>query len=192
MEAFGVVADLAAGRYEEARAAVARLDRSASKEGYDRFILNWVGWMCGLATREAVEARRWVEVQHDFLDRCGVVETWLSSFSRAMCDVIEGGDVRTTLRRTLILADREGYQAHADSVLVLAFAEICGGRFDLAAELVGTAMQARFNATAHYVLYSVVIDPALRRHLDPDVLAAARARGHVRQAAEALAEYGVD
>ena len=101
-------------------------------------------------------------LQQDYLDRTGIVETWLTSFSTAMCDVIDGGDVRTMLARTLALADREGYHADADCLLVLAYAEICAGRFEAAAELVGTAMHDRFNATAHYVLYRAVLDRLLR------------------------------
>ena len=101
-------------------------------------------------------------LQQEFLDRTGIVETWLTSFSTAMCDVIDGGDVRSILARTLALADREGYHADADCVLVIAYAEICAGRFEAAAELLGTAMHDRFNATALYVLYRAVLDRLLR------------------------------
>ena len=97
VEAYLAVADLAAGRHGQAHSALARLDRSASEDGYDRFILNWAGWMLGLAERDGVAARRWMDRQHDFLDRSGIVETWLSTFSSAMCDVIDGGDVEATL-----------------------------------------------------------------------------------------------
>src|SRR5690606_32507139 len=114
--------------------------------------------MLALAERDGVAAQHWMAVQQDFLDRTGIVEIWLSSLSRAMCDVIDGGDVRDRLARTLDLADREGYHADADCVLVLAYAEICASRFEAAAELIATALHGRFNATANYVLYRAVID----------------------------------
>jgi hypothetical protein len=147
--------------------------------------------MLGLAERDQVAARRWMGKQQQFLDRTGIVETWITSFSTAMCDVIDGTDVRRMLSRTLALADREGYQADADCVLVLAYAEMCADRFEVAAELIGTAVRDRFNSTAHYVLYIAVLDRMLRDRLDADSVTDAMARGRVRTAAEALAEYGI-
>jgi predicted ATPase len=191
MQTYLVVADLTAGEHTGAHAALDRLDRMASEDGYDRFILHWAGWMLGLAEQQPAVARRWMDQQQDYLDRTGIVETWLTSFSTAMCDVLDGCDVQTALERTLGLAEREGYHAEADCVLVLAYAEICGGRFDAAAELVGTAMQGRFNATAHHVMYRAVLDHALRERLEPAALAEALERGRGRTALEALAAYGV-
>ncbi|HEX6568750.1 MAG TPA: winged helix-turn-helix domain-containing protein [Acidimicrobiales bacterium] len=191
IEVFLAVADLAAGRHDRVRAAVSRLDRTASEDGYDRFILHWAGWMLGLAERDAVAARRWMSLQQDYLDRTGIIETWITSFSTAMCDVIDGSDVRTVLARTLALADREGYHADADCVLVLAYAEVCSGRSEAAAELIGTAIRSRFNATAHYVLYRAVLEPSLRRQLGAGDMTDAMMRGRARTAADALAEYGI-
>jgi hypothetical protein len=76
-------------------------------------------------------------------------------------------------------------------MLVLAYAEICSGRFGPAAELIGTAMHGRFNATALYVLYRAVLDPLLRQQLDTDAITEAMLRGRARTAAAALAEYGI-
>jgi predicted ATPase/DNA-binding winged helix-turn-helix (wHTH) protein len=191
IEAFWAVATLAAGQHDKVRAAVTQLDRAASEDGYDRFILHWAGWMLGLAEQDAVTARHWMSSQQDYLDRTGIVETWITSFSTAMCDVIDGTDVRTTLARSLALADREGYHADADCTLVLAYAEVCAGRFEAAAELIGTALHGRFNATAHYVLYRAVLDRALRQALDAGSMTDALARGRARTAADALAEYGI-
>ena len=191
IKAFLAVADLAAGRHDQVHEAVTSLDRVASEDGYDRFIVHWAAWMLGLAERDAVAGRRWLDVQLDYLDRTGIVETWLSAISTAMCDVIDGRDVRTVLARTLALADREGYQADADCVLVLAYAELCAGRFEAAAELIGIATHARFNATAHYVLYRAVLDRTLREQLDLRPMTDAMARGRGRTPADALAEYGV-
>jgi predicted ATPase len=191
IEAFLAVADLAGGQHDQVRAALTKLGRATSEDGYDRFIVHWAGWMLGLVERDAVAARRWMNLQQDYLDRTGIVETWITSFSTAMCDVIDGSDVRATLARTLALADREGYHADADCVLVLAYAEMCANRFDAAAELIGTAMHGRFNSTAHYLLYRVVLDQSLRQRLDAGVMTDAMARGRARTAAEALAEYGI-
>jgi predicted ATPase/DNA-binding winged helix-turn-helix (wHTH) protein len=191
IEAFAAVADLAAGRHEQVRAVVTRLDRSASADGYDRYILNWTGWMLGLAERDAVTARRWMSRQHRLLDRTGIIETWLSSFSTAMCDAIDGRDLATMLGRALALADREGYHADADCVLALAYAEMCADRFEAAAELIGTAVHGHFNATAHYALYRAVLDRALRQHLDAGTIADAMARGRAHTPDEVLAAHGV-
>jgi hypothetical protein len=191
MEGFFAVADLAAGHYDQVRAALTKLDRVASDDGYDRFILHWAGWMLALAEQDAVAARYWMGLQQEYLDRTGIVETWITSFSTAMCDVIDGGDVGAALSRTLALADREGYHADADCVLVLAYAEMCANRFEVAAELIGTAMHDRFNATAHYVLYRAVLDRALHEELDAGPMTDAMARGRTRTSAEALAEYGI-
>ena len=52
-------------------------------------------------------------------------------------------------------------------------------------------MHGRFNATANYVLYRAVLDRLLRERLDPDAMTDAMRRGRARDAAEALAEYGI-
>ena len=108
-----------------------------------------------------------------------------------MCDAVEGGDVAVTLSRALTLAEQEGYEAAADGVLVLAYAELCAGRSEAAAELVGTAVHGRFNATAHYVLYRAVLDRPLRHELGDDGARAAMDRGRERTAADALAAHGI-
>jgi len=190
IEAFRTVADVGAGRYDEARSQMARLETMASEDGYDRFVTNWTGWMLGLAERDPA-CRTWMRRQQDFLDRTGIVETWLSTLSTAMCDVVDGGDALGTLARALVLARQEGYDAEADCVLVLAYCEICSGAYEAAAELVGTALHGRFNTTAHYVAYRAVIDPPLQRHLGPEALAAAVNRGRARTPAAALAHHGV-
>jgi predicted ATPase/DNA-binding winged helix-turn-helix (wHTH) protein len=191
IEAFLAVADLLAGQHEQVHAAVTRIEPSASEDGYDRYIIHWAGWMLGLAERDAPLARYWMGQQHKYLDRTGIVESWLTWFSTAMCDVIDGTDVRMLLARTLALADREGYNAEADCVLVVAYAEMCVDRFEVAAELIGTAMHHRFNTPAHYPLYRAVIDRRLREKLGDGAMNAALLRGRTRTAAGVLAEYGI-
>jgi hypothetical protein len=177
MGAFRAVSDIAGGRHERARAAVAQLDRSASMNGYDRFILHWTGWMLALAERDADAAREWMGNQQSFLDRTGIVETWLTSLSSAMCDVIDGHDAAPLLARALALAEREGYRADADCVLVLAYAEMCANHMQKAAALIGSAVRGRFNTTAHHVLYRAVLDPMLRQNLDDAAIRDGMARG---------------
>lgn len=187
VNAFLAAASLAAGDADEARTVVESLDRAASEDGYDRFITHWVGWMLAISERDATSAQRWMDSQHDFLDRTGVMETWLSAFSATMTQVVAGGEFRNQLRRTLALAEWEGYRAEADCVLILAYAEVCAERFEPAAELMGTAVASRFNTTAHYVFYRVVLEQWVTRHLEPDVFREAIERGRRQTAAEALA-----
>nr|NIS28644.1 hypothetical protein [Actinomycetota bacterium]NIU64099.1 hypothetical protein [Actinomycetota bacterium]NIW25902.1 hypothetical protein [Actinomycetota bacterium] len=189
--AFVAAAHLAAAEYDEAHTLLEKLDREASDDGYDRFIAHWIGWLLGIAGRDAGVADRWMGAQQAFLDRTGIMETWISSFSAAMTRVTAGGDYRDQLDRALSLAVREGYRAEADCVLVLAYAEMCRERYAAAAELMGTAIRGRFNTTAHYMLYHVVLAQPMRRLVDPRDLADAIARGRRRTAAEALAEYGI-
>jgi hypothetical protein len=191
MQTFLAVAEVVAGEYGSARRHVDALEADVSEDGYDCFILNWAGWLRGLAELDAPEARRWIARQHDYLDRTGIVETWITTFSTALVEVVEGADVRPRLDRALALADREGHDADADCLLALAYSEVCAQRFEAAAELIGTALQTGFNATAHFVLYRAVIDNALRRALAPDVLDGALARGRGRVAADAIASYGL-
>jgi predicted ATPase/DNA-binding winged helix-turn-helix (wHTH) protein len=191
MEAFLVAADLADGSAADIDARVERLRHEASADGYDRFILHWAAWMHGLVRRDAGFARRWMDLQQEFLDRTGIVETWITTFSSAMTDAVDGSDVREQLARALALADREGYRAEGDCALALAFSEACRGNGLAAAELLGTAVQSRFNSTAHYVLYRLVVEPVVRAAVPPTELAAALERGQRRSAAEALAQHGI-
>jgi hypothetical protein len=191
MEGFHVVADVIAGELSSANRRLRAAARTASEDGYDRFILHWAGWLVGLAELDAAAARSWMAKQQDYLDRTGIVETWITSYSTALCEVIEGADVRARLGRTLALAAREGHRADADCLLVLAYAEAFAGRYAAAAELVGTAVAEGFNATAHYVLYRAVLDRPLREHLDATALARAFDEGRAHVAADVLAARGV-
>lgn len=189
--AFTAVGDLAAGRNDAARATAQALEPAASADGYDRFILHWAGWLVGVAEQDATAAWGWMGRQREFLDRTGIVETWITSLSEAMCEVVEGTDMAATLSRSLTLADREGYRADADCLLVLAYAELCAGRAEQAAELVGTAARGRFNATANYVLYRAVLDPGLRDALPAEVISRRMADGRDLDAAAVLAAHGI-
>jgi predicted ATPase/DNA-binding winged helix-turn-helix (wHTH) protein len=192
VEAFGVVADVAAGDHDRAGVTLATLAARASADGYDRYIVNWSGWLLALARFDAAEANRWMGAEQEFLERTGIVETWISSFGHTLHRVVDGDDVRAPLTRALALAASEGYEAGADCLLALAYSEICRGCFEQAGELLGTALEAGINATAHYVLYRAVIDPPLRQHLDPDRLGAAMSRGREQTVAAALAAHGIE
>jgi predicted ATPase/DNA-binding winged helix-turn-helix (wHTH) protein len=191
LAAFGAVADLAAADHASAHARLGAIEQLASTDGYDRFIVHWAGWLLALDERNAADARRWMSVQEQFLERTGIVETWLSYFSSVMADVSDGLDPHPQLGRVLTLADREGHDAEPDCVLVLAFWAVCAERYEEAAELLGTAVHGRFNATAHYVLYRTVLHRAVTAHLTVDELRAAMTRGAGRTPGEVLVERGV-
>jgi hypothetical protein len=89
------------------------------------------------------------------------------------------------------LAEREGYRADADCVLVLAYAEMCANHMQKAAALIGSAVRGRFNTTAHHVLYRAVLDPMLRQNLDDAAIRDGMARGAGWPAAGVLTDYGI-
>jgi predicted ATPase/DNA-binding winged helix-turn-helix (wHTH) protein len=189
---FLIVADLADGARGELDDRFEALRTDASDDGYDRFILHWAAWMSGLVRLDGETAWRWMRRQHEYLQRTGIIETWLTSISEALTDAVDGSDVTRQLSYVLAMADREGYQAAGDCTLALAYSEACRGNGVEAAELLGTALGSRFNSTAHFVLYRVVVDPVVRRLVGDDAaFAASVARGQGRTAEAALAAYGV-
>jgi predicted ATPase len=197
MRLFLVVADLAAladGRpvdLDDLERRLAQVEASASEDGYERFVLHWSGWMYALARRNGPLARRWFAGQRDYLDRTGVGDTWITSYSDALAESVEGEDVTPLLRRAYALAEREGYRVEGDFLLGLAYSVAGQGDPVRAAELLGTAIAGRFNATAHFVLYRVVIEPVVRAGLDADAFDAALARGRAASAVAALGGYGI-
>ena len=90
-----------------------------------------------------------------------------------------------------VYVDRATVEADADCALALAYIEACRGDTIGAAELLGTAVQSRFNATAHYVLYRVVVEPVVGAPLDAESFAQALGRGRLRTARQALVDYEV-
>ena len=191
MEAFLGVARLVAEDPEGAADLLDRNREQTSEDGYDHFIHNWASWTVALAARDVAGARRGMARQQEYLVRTGIVETWITTFSRAVTEIVEGADGGPLLRRAMELAHREGYDAAADCVLALAFQDICAGRLEAAAALVGTAMHGRFNATAHYVLFRAVLHPPLEAMFTPSQLQEAMGRGRSRTAGEVLSEYGI-
>ena len=197
LRAFLVVADLtvlAAGMpvdIEDTDRRLARLEADTSEDGYERFILHWVGWMVGLAQQDGAAARRWFAGQRDYLDRTGIGDTWITSYSSTLTEAVDGADISADLRRAYALADQEGYRVEGDCLLALAYSLAGQGDPTGAAELLGTSIAGRFNATAHFVLYRVVIDPVIRRALPPEVFTAAVRRGRGQDAVEVLGGYGI-
>ena len=76
-------------------------------------------------------------------------------------------------------------------MLALAYSEACRGEPGIAAELLGLARTCRFNATAHHVLYGLVVDPIVRNQLEPAEYRDAIARGKARSVEPTLLEYGI-
>jgi predicted ATPase/DNA-binding winged helix-turn-helix (wHTH) protein len=188
---FLAVTDLAANGPSDVGDRLEELREEASDDGYDAFILHWAGWMDGLLRRDGATASRWMNRQQEFLVRTGIVETWLTVLSDALTSSVDGADVSGRLGEALAAADREGYDVAADCALALAYSEACRGNAEIAAELLGTAIHSRFNATAHFLLHRVVVDPVVRRDLDTAAFDAAVARGERRDAGAVLREYGI-
>ena len=197
LRAFLVVADLAvlaAGRpvdIDDVERRLARLEADTSEDGYERFILHWVGWMVGLARQDGTVVRRWFAAQRDYLDRTGIGDTWITSYSSALGDAVDGDDITVDLRRAYALAEQEGYRVEGDCLLALAYSLACQGDPARAAELLGTSIAGRFNATAHFVLYRVVIDPVIRRALPAEAFDAAVQRGRGEDAVVVLGGFGI-
>jgi predicted ATPase/DNA-binding CsgD family transcriptional regulator len=191
IRAFTIVAHAARPEGIDIDGRVRQLQHQCSADGYDRFILNWAGWLHGLALRDETRAERGIGDQYDYLHHTGLAETWLTSFSLALTRMIDGSSGRDQLGRALEIARREGYAIEGDCLLALAYSELCAGRAVAAAELLGLARTRRFNATAHHVLHAVVVDPLIRQALDRDELAAALQRGSMRSVLDALASHGI-
>jgi hypothetical protein len=192
IRAFTIVAHAARPDEHDLDGLVRQLRRRCSIDGYDRFILNWAIWLLGLARRDEALAQRAIADQYEYLHWNGFAETWLNSYSAALTNMIDGVPRPDQLGPSLEMARREGYSIEGDCVLALAYCELCGGRPELAAELLGSARASRFNATAHHVLHGVVVEPLIRRELDAARHAAAIERGRTRSARDVLASFGIE
>ncbi|HSJ92101.1 MAG TPA: LuxR C-terminal-related transcriptional regulator [Ilumatobacter sp.] len=176
---------------EEVEERASALDRACSPDGYERFIFNWAVWINGLALRDSRLARRGIERQYEFLQHVGLPETWLTAYSRAVTQLIDDLAGCEQLARGLSIAHREGYRIEGDCVLALAYAEVCRGNHVVAAELLGLARTRGFNATAHHVLRTVVVEPLVRQGLPLDDYRAAVERGKARSLDATLDEYSI-
>jgi predicted ATPase/DNA-binding CsgD family transcriptional regulator len=190
--AFLVVAHAGRTPLDELGRQVDELERRCSPDGYERFILNWAMWLHGLARRDPSWARRGIDQQYEYLAATGLAETWLTAYSRALTAMIDGVSGRDQLAQARRIAYREGYRIDGDCVLALAYAETCRGEPVIAAELLGLARTCGFNATAHHVLYGLVVDRNVRDALGSSAEhRAALARGAARSVASTLGEYGI-
>jgi hypothetical protein len=176
---------------DELGSQVGELERRVSDDGYERFILNWAMWLHGLALRDPYWAQRGIGQQYEYLGETGLAETWITAYSRAVTEMIDGVSGRRQLAHALEIAHREGYRIEGDCMLALAYSEACRGEPGTAAELLGLARTCRFNATAHHVLHGVVVDPIVRSDLGPVEYCDAIARGKARRVEPTLLEYGI-
>ncbi len=191
LRAFSIVAHAGRTTLSDLDRQVTELEARCSADGYERFILNWAMWLHGLALRDPYWAQRGIGQQYEYLHDAGLAETWLTSYSRAVTEMIDGVSGRLQLAHALDIADGEGYRIEGDCMLALAYSEACRGQPTIAAELLGLARTCRFNATAHHVLHGVVVDPILRNELDAGDYAAALARGKEHSVEAILDEYGI-
>lgn len=191
LRAFSLVAHSGRLPVGELLEAVDRLEHTCSPDGYERFILNWALWMHGLALRDSGLARRGIDQQYEYLRRSGLAETWLTAYSLAVTEMIDGVSGHEQLAHALDIADREGYRIEGDCMLALAYSEICRGNPAAAAELLGAARTIGFNATAHDVLHGVVVDRLLRDSLHAAELDEALTRGRSLAVESTMDAYGI-
>jgi predicted ATPase/DNA-binding CsgD family transcriptional regulator len=191
LRAFALVAHAGRTRPTDLDQQVTELERRCSADGYERFILNWAMWLHGLALRDPYWAQRGISQQYEYLHATGLAETWLTSYSRAVTEMIDGVSGRQQLAHALGIANREGYRIEGDCMLALAYSEACRGEPRIAAELLGLARTCRFNATAHHVLHGVVVDPIVRNELQAADYSDAIARGRTRSVERTLHDYGI-
>ncbi len=191
LRAFAIVAHAGRTTLADLDQQVTELESRCSADGYDRFILNWAMWLHGLALRDPYWAQRGIGQQYEYLHTAGLSETWLTSYSRAVTEMIDGVSGRLQLAHALDIADGEGYRIEGDCMLALAYSEACRGQPGIAAELLGLARTCRFNATAHHVLHGVVVDPIVRTELEAADYADAIARGRTHSVEAILDEYGI-
>ena len=191
VRAFAVVARAGRTTVADLDRQVTELEPRCSADGYERFILNWAMWLNGLALRDPYWARRGIDQQYQYLWATGLAETWLTSFSRAVTEMIDGVSGRPQLAHALDIANREGYRIEGDCMLALAYSEVCRGEPRTAAELLGLARTCRFNATAHHVLHGVVVDSLVHKELDPAEYADAVDRGRTHEVDAILEQYGI-
>jgi predicted ATPase/DNA-binding CsgD family transcriptional regulator len=191
LRAFAMVAHAGRTSLADLDRQVTELDARCSADGYDRFILNWATWLHGLALRDRYWGQRGIGEQYEYLHTTGLAETWLTSFSRAVTEMIDGVSGRPQLAHALGIANREGYRIEGDCMLALAYSEACRGEPRIAAELLGLARTCRFNATAHHVLHGVVVEPIVRNGLDAADYDDAIARGKTLSIDTTLDEYGI-
>ena len=191
LRAFAVAAHAGRTSAADLDRQVTELEHRCSADGYERFILNWAMWLQGLALRDTYWAQRGINQQYEYLRATGLAETWLTAFSLAVTEMIDGVSGRPELADALDIANREGYRIEGDCMLALAYSEVCRDEPHVAAELLGLARTCRFNATAHHVLHGVVVEPLVRSQLDPTEYSAAIARGRTQSVDATLHEYGI-
>jgi predicted ATPase/DNA-binding CsgD family transcriptional regulator len=191
LRAFAIVAHAGRTARSDLDEQVTELEHRCSADGYERFILNWAMWLHGLALRDPYWAQRGIDQQYEYLRATGLAETWLTSYSRAVTQMIDGVSGRRQLAHALDIANREGYRIEGDCMLALAYSEACRGEPRIAAELLGLARTCRFNATAHHVLHGIVVDPIVRTELDAADYIDAIARGRTHAVEATLREYGI-
>ena len=191
LRAFAMVAHAGRTPLDELGRQVDELERRCSADGYERFILNWAMWLHGLALRDPYWAQRGIDQQYEYLDATGLAETWLTSYSRAVTEMIDGVSGRRQLADALDIAHREGYRIEGDCMLALAYSEACRGE--------PRHRRRAARPGPHVPLQRHRPPRAPRRRRRPDRAQPARtgrlppaiARGKARSVEPTLLEYGI-
>ena len=179
------------GPSEALRAEVSDLVDPAGEREYDRYICHWAGSLLALVDRDAPRLRRLFDQQLRDLAATGLRENWLTMYWGALALIAEGEDHRNQLVRSRGRAEAEGREVDADLVLALACAAAYRDEWERAAELVGAAAGTLLNDTAGFIHLTLVRDQMVRPQLDPEVFAAALARGAALDLAAVLDDHGV-
>ncbi|MFC4785040.1 AfsR/SARP family transcriptional regulator [Nocardioides sp. MAHUQ-72] len=158
---------------------------------YDRYLCHWAASLLALVERDAPLLRRLMDAQLRDLAATGLRENWLTMYWSALALVVEGEDYVDQLRRSRARAEAEGRVADADCVLALACAAARRDDWEEAAELVGAAAGRLMDDTAGFFHLMLVRDQMVRPRLDPEVFAAATARGARSDVAAILAAHGL-
>ncbi|HEU4511799.1 MAG TPA: BTAD domain-containing putative transcriptional regulator [Nocardioidaceae bacterium] len=175
--AFRVVAQRLLGVTEGLDDEVRALVGADSGGDYDRYICIWAASLVALVDRDGPRLRRLMDTQLANLMDSGLQENWLTMYWGALSRIATGEDYLPQLRRSRRRAEAEGRRAEADCVLALGYAAACHDQWEAAAELVGAAAGALQRDTAGFIHHVLVREQLVRPRLEPEVFAAAVARG---------------
>jgi predicted ATPase/DNA-binding SARP family transcriptional activator len=175
------------GLDEEVRALV----EADSAGGYDRYICIWAASLVALVDRDGPRLRRLMDAQLADLRDSGLQENWLTMYWGALSRIVAGEEYLPQLRGSRRRAEAEGRRADADCVLALGYAAACNDQWETAAELVGAAAGSLQRDTAGFIHHVLVREQLVRPRLEPEVFAAAVARGEGLDLGVLLEKHGL-
>jgi hypothetical protein len=179
------------GHVEGLEDEVEALLRPDTGREYDRYLCLWASSLLALVDRAGPRLRRLMDEQLADLAANGIRGNWLTMYWEALALVLTGEEYLPQLRRARLRAEAEGRRADADCALVLAYAAACDDDWEQAAELLGAVGDALLRDTAGFIHLALVREQLVRPRLDPEVFAAATARGQALDLDVVLAAHGL-